>query len=417
MSASFPRRPRTWLGLLVLAALALGDVRALEPHAFWSPPRNLSETPGRSTFPLVVHTTGGDLWAVWTDYSDDPGGEVWARHRRADGGSWEAPLNLSGSERRDEGPALLADPAGAVHLAWTRRSPGEGSDILYRRWDGVNWSAERLLDHTDTYHPAPYGLQFVRDAAGRLCLYASQGSGIAHICQEDGAWGAWTPWAYLPGVRRIGALVLGSDGLFHVPVFGPNEGGYFGCDPWLDDAYYTTTDGDTWSTPVNLSGAGSIAYDAALAFDGEGRLHFFWSDNSPLCSYDSERSALYERVLEDGVWGPREEVSVPNEGQAVQDLSLAADGLGGLHLAWSEGLFTAGGAAVELAIRYRRWQAGRWFPEELVYGSPEDSLNVELDTGPRGQAVLVWEEGPATAEEVFFAERAARRYFLPLVRR
>lgn len=411
----FSRLGRVLAGLFLFAALVPGDVLAHEPNVFWLPPRNLSGTPGRSTFPVVVGSAGDGLWVVWTEYSDDPGGEVWGRHRHADTSEWEVSLNLSDSAGRDEGPALLADATGAVHLAWTRRALGEGSDILYRGWDGANWSAEEILNHTDVYHPSPYGLQFVLDAAGRLCLYATQGSGVAHVCQENGEWGSWTPWVYLPGVRRIGALVLGPDGLFHVAAFGPNEGGFFGCDPWLDDAYYLTTDGDAWSSPVNLSGVGSVAFDAAVAFDHDGRLHFLWSDNSPLCSYDSERSAVYERVLEDGVWSPREEVSLPNDGQAVQDLSLAADGRGGMHLAWSEGVFAAGGAAVDLAIRYRWWQAGQWFPEEIVYGSPEDSVNVELSVVP--QPVLVWEEGPATAEEVFFSERAVRSYFLPLVRR
>jgi hypothetical protein len=416
MVASSAGRCRTVLALLAL--LALGDVRPLELQAFWPPPQNLSVTPGRSTFPLIVSASaGGDLWVVWTEYTDDPRGEVWGRRRIGACHQWEEAQNLSASAQRDEGPALLADRAGSVHLAWTRRSPNQGSDILYRRWDGANWSAEERLNHTDVYHPAPYGLQFLYDVSGRLCLYASQGSGTSHACQENGAWGTWTPWIYLPGVRRIGGLLLGPDGLFHGAVFGPNAGGYFGCDPWLDDAYYITTDGQSWSTPVNLSGVGSIAYDAMLAFDAQGGLHFLWSDLSPLCSYDSERSAVYERVLNGGVWGPREEVSVPNEGQAVEDLALVADPSGRLHLAWSEGVFTPGGAAVDLGIRYRRWQGGRWLPEEVVYGSAEDSLNVEMDVGPRGEPVLVWEEGPATAEEVLFSERVARLVFLPLVRR
>jgi len=411
-------RWRTLVGLLALVVSVLGDVRAGEPHTFWPPPQNLSETAGRSIFPLIVPVSlSRDLWVVWTEYTDDPGGEVWGRRRNGTNGLWEEAQNLSTSARRDEGPALLADSTGMVHLAWTRRAPGEGSDILYRRWDGTGWSVEERLEHTDVYHPSPYGLQFVFDAAGRLCLYASQGSGIAHTCQENGEWGTWTPWVYLPGVKRIGALLLGPDGLFHAPVFGSNEGGRSGCDPWLDDAYYVTTDGQTWSNPVNLSGVGSIAYDAMLAFDGQGRLHFLWSDISPLCSYDSERSAVYERVLSGGVWGPREEVSVPNEGQAVEDLVLVADTQGRLHLAWSEGVFTPDGAAVDLGIHYRRWQGGRWFPEEVVHGSAEDSLNVEMGVGLQGEPVLVWEEGPAIAEEVFFSERAARLWFLPLLRR
>ncbi|MGB9723272.1 MAG: hypothetical protein ACP5OO_08205 [Chloroflexia bacterium] len=402
-----------WVGLgmlLLLFRLAVADR--------WSAPLNLSQTAGRTSWPVLQEaTTSGDLFVAWTDYTADAQGDIWVRRRIGATGVWSTTSNLSDSPQRDEGPALFADVQGRVHLAWTRRETSGGTTLLYRDWEGGGWSAIQVLDRTSTYIPSPYSLSFIQDDAGRLCLFVTLGSGVSRTCLSAGGWEPLSPWVYVPGMRSLGALVWGPDGLLHAAILGENPGDY-GCDPWLDDVYYATTaDGVNWTVGPNLSAQGSIAYDTALAFDAQGRLHLFWSDISPLCSYDSERSAVYERVLEQGVWGPRREVSVPNEGQAVQDLALARDAAGRLHLAWSEGLFNAQGAAVGLTIHYRRWDGSVWGEEEGVYPSSLRSIRVDLVVGQDGSARAVWEEGEAWQEDVFFSERAVGRWnvFLPFV--
>ncbi len=405
--------PPALAGLGILLAL-------LWPAAVgrWSSPLNLSQTAGRTSGPVLQEEAiSGHLFVVWTDYTTDAQGDILLRWRNGATGLWSAILNLSDSPRQDAGPALFADSQGRVHLAWTRRETSTGTDLLYRGWKEGGWSDSQILDHTSTYHPSPYGLIFLQDDAGRLCLFVTLGSGIRRTCLGEGGWEPLSPWVYVSGMRSLGNLVWGSDGLFHAAILGENPGD-LGCDPWLDDVYYATTaDGVNWTVGPNLSDQGSIAYDTALAFDTQGRLHLFWSDISPLCSYDSERSAIYERVLEQGVWGPRQEVSVPNEGQAVQDLALAQDMVGRLHLAWSEGLFDEGGAAEGLSIHYRRRDGSAWGAEELVYTPSLRSIRVDLVAGKDGSARAVWEEGEAWEEEVFFSERAVERWtvFLPFV--
>jgi hypothetical protein len=399
------------LCLFLLAALAsLPGSSAHSQGAFqtspWLPPLNLSENAGRSTFPLVAAVEpSGDLVAVWTDYSDDPLGEVMARTRPASTGVWADPLDLSASPEADEGATLYAAAPGSAHAAWTRRDTQAGSDIVYRRWAAGGWSAPEILDHTATYLPSSYSLFFVEDVSGTLCLFVTLGSGIRHTCLRGGTWEPLSAWVYLPDVRRVGAIVAGPDGRFHVAVFGPNQDAPSGCDPWLDDAYYTTTDGTSWEPLLNLTYTGTIAYDVGLAFDGDGALHFLWSDISPFCSLDSERSAVYERVLAGGTWGERRDVSTPRVDQAVEDLDLLAGPSGLLYLAWSEGTFNASGQAIDLTVRYRRWAAGNWEGEELVWDSAPDSLNVSLALYRRIVPVVVWEEGSPTAEEVFFSQR------------
>ncbi len=420
---------RQWHGLLsaTLLLLLLAPLAGRPPAGAaqqaplqdpsWSAPLNLSQSGGRSTFPSVVAPEpGADLLALWVEYTDDPRGEVMSRTRLGSSGSWAGTVNLSASPQADEGAAIYADGLGRVHAAWTGRDVLSGSDLLYRRWEQGDWSAPEILDHTATYHPSPYGLFFVEDITGTLYLFVTIGSGVTHTRLQQGSWEPLAPWIYVPGMRRLGAIVAGPDGRFHVAAFGQNQGNLSGCDAYLDDAYYTTTDGSTWEVLVNLAYTGTIAYDVGMAYDSGGNLHFFWSDISPPCSLDSERSAVYERVLMGTTWTERQEVTLYNTDQAVEDLALQVDPTGQLHLAWSEGLLE-GSRAIQLSIRYRRWDGADWGKEEVVWESDADSINVDLALYKGIFPVLLWEEGPSDAEDVYFSERWRFDLYLPRVDR
>jgi len=407
--------------LILLFSCLLSPVSTLSQNgpqaAPWSDPLVLSRTAGRSTFPGIVSVgPAGDLLVLWVDYATDPRGEVLARHRMGSTGAWTATVNLSASDLTDDGAFIYADAQGRVHVAWTHRGTQQGSDILYRSWENGSWSASQSLDHTSTYMPFPYGLHFVEDVSGTLWLFVTAGSGVTHTVLRDGVWEPLVPWVYIPGVQVLADVVSGPDGLFHVAVLGENQDAPSGCDPWLYDAYYTTTDGTTWAPLTNLTYLGTIVYDVDLAFDADGALHFFWSDNHPRCSVDSEKSAIYRRVLQGGGWSSREEVTNPNKGQALLDLAVAVDPSGRLHVVWSEGLFDAAGLATELAIRYRWWAGGDSGEEEIVWSSSDDSINVDLAMYRGMIPVAVWEEGSSSNEEVAFGQRwGGWQVFLPLV--
>jgi hypothetical protein len=359
----------------------------------------------------------GDLVVVWTDYTDDSLGDILSRERPRSSGAWSETLNLSLTPRRDSGPALYRDSQGLIHLAWTSRDQELGSDLIYRqRSDGI-WSDPVILDQTSTFHPTPYNLVFAEDITGTLWLFVNIGSGIRHARLQDGVWDPLSEWVTIPGLSGLATIVGGADGSFHVAAFGQNEGNLGPWDPYFRDGYYTTITGDTWGDLHNLTYTGTIAYDIELLFDEQGNLRFLWSDSHSFYSEDSEKAAVYERTRVDDAWGDRVEVTVDNTDQAVLDLSLAKDALGQLHLVWSEGLFDDRGVAVDLSIRYRCW-SGAWRDEEVVFYSSADSLNAALSLNHFGEPAVVWEEGSAVAEEVFFSERQlllAYHVYLPLV--
>jgi hypothetical protein len=132
---------------------------------------------------------------------------------------------------------------------------------------------------------------------------------------------------------------------------------------------------------------------------------------------DSEKSAVYERILVEGKWGARREVTQHNRGQAVQDLDVLADKAGRLHAAWAEGLFNTSGAATEVSIYYRRQTLGVWEPQELVFYSPDNSVRVDLELTPKGQPALVWQEKPPEVREIVYSEKVPLWFslFLPLI--
>lgn len=410
--------PRKIAGVLLTVLLLVftvpnGGEGSFSTPALWTPPLNLSETAGRSIWPQVVACPANqNLWAFWTEETDALQEEVFLRRRPGTGEVWESPLDLSLSPAMDEAPAIYLGEDDCLHVAWTRRNAvSQTTELLYRRWDGDAWTAEEVLDHSPVLQPSPYSLFFVRDAGGDLCLFLNAGSGVCHTCLRAGGWESLSPWVYVPGLRGLGDITLGPDGLFHVAALGRNEYDRFGwCEDWLDDAYYTTTDGTTWAPLLNVSYTGTIAFDMALVFDPAGRLHFLWSDIHPSCSLDSRQAAVYERVLEGGQWGKRQEVTVYNEGQRVEDLAVEVDTSGRIHLAWSEGISGEAG----LAILYRSWQEGSWGPEEVVHFSAEENLNVDLALLGPNVPVLVWEKGDPSAEEIAFSQRGfLYRLFLP----
>jgi hypothetical protein len=400
------------LAFILVVAVA-GLVLALGP-AFWTPAANLSDLPGRSTLPALARDPAtGDVWVVWTVLGSDVTTRDEILGRRCDRAarSWLPALslpaeNLSGSEWADQGPAIFYDSQGYGHLLWTRRmaasqgAPADATDLMERTWDGVSWSPEAVLLHSDSYFPGDYGLIPVETPDAVLLFAMPPDKGYRMAVFQDGNWSEFTPWAYL-GVS-LAQIVRDGTGVLHAAAFGANSS-QSGYDGWFRDAYYLTYDGANWSTPLNLSSTDGVADSAGLAFDAQGRLHFLWSDPDSLDSSESLKSAIWERVYEGGSWTPNTEVTTYNDGQAINGFALAADVTGPLHLAWSEGI-TAGPAHTGLDIYYQIGDGATWGPAEVVYTSAAASRYPVL-AAERGGPALAWQEILSPTEEIYFSQK------------
>lgn len=397
-----PRYRAILPGGLLLITLLWGTAAAFGVNR-WSPVQNLSSSPDRSTSVQLAQDPITELiHAVWVD-GEPWNEEILTRRRDPDDGSWTPIENLSQFEWVDSGPALLFDREGRGHLLWTRRYavPENGSDLMYRQWSDGAWQPEVVLDHNPSITPGPYGL-VLAEKSDRVVLFMLWNEDYRYAEFQDGTWSALTPWNRSLNVRLARAIADEQDGL-HAGAYGPNSDPN---DPYFFDAYYLYHDGSGWTEPLNLSSTQGIAYDLDLAFDALGRLHFIWSDPDNPNSTESEKSAVWERVLDGDTWSPNAEITADNADQTILDADLVAapTSSGTLHLAWSEGLLVAG-AATGVDIYHQTGDGSSWSGEEKVYTSTLMSRHLSLLASQQGDAYLAWEEGePISAtQEIFFA--------------
>ncbi len=411
--------PRGRTLLILIIALALGGIvagltQAASQDMSWSPPVQLSTSDGSAEWATLAHDpASGDLFVVWEDDGAAEWEEILGRRWDRDSETWTAVENLSQFEWQDGGPALFFDRQGHGLLLWTRRyaayqgAPADGTDLMWRWWDGTAWSDEAVLTHLDGFMPGTYGL-IPTETQDAVLLFITWISQYRKAEFRNGNWSGLTPWRELrftdPDVNpRLAQIVVDDGGLVHAAAYGENSS-QNGFDKYYDDAYYLTYDGASWSRPLNLSSTDGVARSMGMVLDRQGKLHFLWSDPKPLLSSESTRSAIYERVYDGGAWTPNAQVTTYNDDQAIGSFSLATDVSSTLHLAWSEG-FVQGFGHVDLDIYYQAGDGTDWGSEEKVYTSTADSRYPVLTVDSEA-ASLVWEEGPVSDQDVYFSRKA-----------
>ena len=409
--------------LILCLTLLSGPAVAKDPSSQdgWSRPENLSSSPTRSRWAeLANDPTSGDLMVVWEE-GPFPEEEILGRRWLKASNAWTPAENLTSSAWMDKAPALLFDPNGNGHLLWTRRyaamwgAPEDGTDLMWRRWDGAAWSEEEVLLHIDSLLPGSYGL-VLSETPDSVLLFVVWDGGYRQAEYRDGAWSELAPWDYSLGVSLVRLLVDGN-GIWHAAGYGLNDNP---LEPWFYDAYYVNYDGTNWTTPLNLSLDDGVTNDVGLALDDQGRLHFLWSDPKYSASSDSQKSVIWERIYTGSGWTPNAEVTQFNENQAIDGFYVTTDVTGTLHLAWSEGLIVDG-THTGLDIYYQSGDGTAWGQEDLVYRSSASSQHPALALSAQ-DPTIVWHEALSTAEDVFFSRQvepgpSGYEAYLPLVSR
>ena len=92
----------------------------------WSEPRPVSTFDGNAERPAILAIQGIDL--VWAG-SVQGNWEICHAYSR-NGGTWSPPANISNTTGRSSYPALTSDDAGALHVVWEDTTPGH-RDIQY----------------------------------------------------------------------------------------------------------------------------------------------------------------------------------------------------------------------------------------------------------------------------------------------
>ena len=401
--------------LLTAIATALMTSLVLASEAtIWSTASNLSDSPGRSTYATLVRDPAtGDLFSAWMDEGVAELPEIMGRRWDWDHKTWFPTLywqaeNLSRSKWHDGGPTLYFDQQGRGLLLWTRRysasqgAAADGTDLLWRSWNGASWSDEQVLLHTDSYLPSSYGYGLIPvETPDSLLVFITWGQDYRTTEYRNGSWSELTPWSRLE--VELAQVVRDESGSLHAAAYGKNSS-QLGFDAWFYDGYYLAHDGTDWTTPLNLSSTDGVARDIDLAFDLDGKLHFLWSDPDSLYSSESDKSAIWERVYDGENWTANAEVTAYQPEQAIDSFSLITDVSATLHLAWSEGLWVAG-THTDLGIYYQTGDGLSWDSGQEVHTSPAASRYPTVAVG-EAEAFIIWQEGPVSEGDVYFSHQA-----------
>jgi hypothetical protein len=159
--------------------------------ATWSQKRRLTWTPGLSSQPAIAVDSAAFLHAAWADES--PGNaEIFYMDSMDSGASWST-QRLTWNSGLSQAPSIAGDPSGGIHVAWWDDTPG-GAEIFYKKspTGGATWTGNMRLTWQADDSQGPV---MVVDSSGGLHLvwWDSQ-PGNAEIFYQKSTNGgaAWT---------------------------------------------------------------------------------------------------------------------------------------------------------------------------------------------------------------------------------
>jgi hypothetical protein len=251
-----------------------------EYHAgAWTPPGEVTSSPGDVFRCSLAAGSGGDLWAFWNQRDGDLW-HLWGRRRS--GGSWGAPERIGG-EGTDSFHRAAAAPDGTVFVAWQSFRGGH-SDIYLRARGRDGWAPEVRMSESpandwepavaagpdgtayvawDTYDRGDYDVWFRSWRAGELSPVRKITTGPrfqAHAAVAvDGQGRPWVAWDE-SGVN------WGKDQGFLIPT------------PLASPLHrersiqVTMWNGSGWQSPRAVVPMGGNAEHPQMMFDGAGNL-------------------------------------------------------------------------------------------------------------------------------------------------
>jgi hypothetical protein len=314
---------------LIIGALGL-FLFVQAARAAWSPAQRLTFNSGDSSLPAIAVDNLGRLHAVWGDTT--PGAtEIYYRRSSNGGATWGAVKRLTFNSGVSQWPAIAADSSGNLHVVWQDDTPGNAEIYYLKSTDGgISWTAPKRLTWTGgtSWNPAiavgSYGYIHVTwedTAPGNYEIYYKRSTdggadwttarritwdsgfsgypvitidpyGNPHVFWEDDRPGnleiyycrSWDTGASWDPVKRI----TWSSGSSSVPAIALDPAGYFHL-VWSDvttgnyEIYYknSTNGGFTWTTSQKLTSTSGSSGSPDLAIDGLGHVHLVWSDNTP----------------------------------------------------------------------------------------------------------------------------------------
>ncbi len=353
--------------LLVLLAIAAAPAGA----AAWSAPEEVSIPGGSASWSEVGIDAAGNATAVWTR-SDGLHLLAQAGDRPL-GGSWGAPIDLSGAVGNAESVTLAVDPAGDVIAAWKQRFAGsEAIEVNYKPAGG-GWEGPATLEFGAAVVETP---AVAIDPAGDAVVIWRQGVGGNHVILASSmpSGGAWaSPLA-------ISSSALNAE----APDVAMNASGT-ALAVWQSSSGATSVVesnvlplGGSWNGETPVSAPATVTEPPHVVADPTtGDFTAIWSRSS------TGLLAEVASLPASGAWGPPESVSTSGlEAHAPQ---VAVDSAGDAVAAWYR--FDGSVGSVE---GVQLTTGGSWTSPVRISPVGAEAEAPQVAMSPAGAAQVVW---------------------------
>ena len=353
----------------------------------WTPPVNISNTEMKSMYPAIAIGERNDIHVVWTDLQTDPWtlGEV--LYCYYDGDTWSGATNISKDSTSSQGPRIAIDTLGYPHVIWEDWGMmGGPARVYYSFFTGDSFAASLCL--TDNLQPGAFTRlgDIAIDSANRIHIVWSAETAsvfeVYYVRGEDGSWSLPEDISNNPrGNSSVPKMAMDLGSNLHV-AWEEEE-----TDTSSKEVYYARFDGDSWSTPVNISNLPRTSFDQQISVSLEGYPHVVWGEGN---------NHIYYSFYDGGAWSapfPLSDTLTQEEGYKPD---IAVDVESHPHVVWS-------GKGGELWYAY--YTSTTWTAPIDVSGSLVNALNPDITLDDSNCLHLVWTEPVETSRfEIYYSK-------------
>ena len=358
--------------------------------ATFSAPKSISKPGGNSFNPRVMVDSLGSINAVWQDSASGSADIFFARS--SDGGAnFSVPVNLSNDSPASSGQQVAADSAGNIFVVWETDSGGSRGILFSRSLDGgVTFSAPLMLSTNTSGSVSP---QMAVDLTGNISVVweddisPTSDISFSHSSDHGATFAPPQSLSHTTANFKNPQVAVDLAGSINV-VWQNNTSGNFGI-------FFTrsTDGGQTFSAFRNLSNSSGASATPRIAIDLSGNINVLWAGNVP----PATNTQIYFVRSSDGV-----SFSTPLNASTTTGLTtnpwLAVDRSGNINLVWED--TTTGNKDIFFT---RSADAGVTFATQNLSKNAGASSVPRIVADKNGSLNVVWQDATFGPSQILFS--------------